>query len=170
MKDEEDEETELGSMEPTSQLLSKLQERVRGESEPAGTGADASDDGPPARIGRYPLIEEIARGGMGVVFKVHDDEMRRSLAMKVLQGEVALADSSKGSSDSQRTSRFLEEAQVTGQLEHPGIIPVHELGLDPDGRLFFTMRLVKGKTLGEVIDLTHSGRDGGWSVTRERSA
>ena len=50
-------------------------------------------------------------------------------------------------------ARFLEEAQVTGQLDHPGVPPVHELGVDEDGKAFFTMRLVRGRDLEQIIDL-----------------
>ncbi|MBL8767553.1 MAG: SUMF1/EgtB/PvdO family nonheme iron enzyme, partial [Planctomycetes bacterium] len=64
--------------------------------------------------------------------------------------------------------RFLEEAQVTGQLDHPGIVPVHELGIDARGRVFFTMKLVKGKTLEQVLDAVTRGADD-WNVTRALS-
>jgi formylglycine-generating enzyme required for sulfatase activity len=67
-----------------------------------------------------------------------------------------------------RLSRFLEEAQVTGQLDHPGIVPVHELGIDARGRVFFTMKLVKGKTLAQIFEAVKHGDDG-WSVTRALS-
>src|SRR5262249_42483401 len=62
-------------------------------------------------------------------------------------------------------ARFLEEAQVTGQLDHPGIVPVHELGIDSQGRLYFTMKLVEGRDLRHVFELVFSGKEG-WSVTR----
>jgi len=62
-------------------------------------------------------------------------------------------------------SRFLEEAQVTGQLEHPGIVPIHELGLDESGHVYFTMRLVRGRDLRSVIEKVHAG-DPEWSQTR----
>jgi serine/threonine-protein kinase len=58
-------------------------------------------------------------------------------------------------------ARFLEEAQVTGQLDHPGIVPVHELGLDAEGRVYFTMKLVQGRDLQEIFGLVFGGpRDG----------
>jgi serine/threonine protein kinase len=113
---------------------------------------------------RYEVLDEVARGGMGVILRVRDKGFRRDLAMKVLQ-----AQDGQTAHDSQRTSRFLEEAQVTGQLEHPGVVPVYEVGLDEERQLFFTMRLVKGKTFGEVIDLVHAERPvhvGGWTTTR----
>ena len=119
---------------------------------------------PRSHAERYEILDEIARGGMGVIFRVRDLDLRRSLAMKVLS-DRAEGDPGATELDSQRAGRFLEEAQVTGQLEHPGIIPVHEMGLDAQGRLFFTMRLVKGITLREVFERARAGRDG-WSVTR----
>jgi tetratricopeptide (TPR) repeat protein len=79
---------------------------------------------------RYAIEEEIGRGGMGIVFKVYDRELRRTLAMKVLRAE-----STPGSSDATPLARFLEEAQVTAQLDHPGIVPVHEMGRDEQDRL-----------------------------------
>jgi len=124
----------------------------------------SKDAAPRGNAERYEVLSEIARGGMGVIFQVRDLDLRRSLAMKVLS-DRAEGDPGATELDSQRAGRFLEEAQVTGQLEHPGIIPVHELGLDAQGRLFFTMRLVKGITLREVFERARAGRDG-WSVTR----
>lgn len=104
--------------------------------------------------GRYRLDGEIARGGMGVVIQVFDKDLRRNLAMKVMLEE-----------DKGHLSRFLEEAQITGQLDHPGIVPVHELGIDQGGKVFFTMKLVKGRNLAEVFEMTRTGEEG-WNITR----
>lgn len=113
---------------------------------------------------RYVFEEEIGRGGMGAVLKIFDADLRRHLAMKVvLDGGKAHAGGS--SLDPRRLSRFLEEAQITGQLDHPGIVPVHELGVDPNGRVYFTMQLVKGQELAKVFDRVHAG-DPEWNVTR----
>ncbi|MCK6458270.1 MAG: serine/threonine protein kinase [Planctomycetes bacterium] len=111
---------------------------------------------------RYELREEIARGGMGVVLKVWDKDLRRTLAMKA--ASTGVPDETDPISLAQVT-RFLEEAQITGQLDHPGIVPVHELGVDEEGRVFFTMRLVRGQTLDEVIRLARADKDG-WSRAR----
>jgi eukaryotic-like serine/threonine-protein kinase len=98
---------------------------------------------PPGRAGRYRLEGELARGGMGAVYRAVDPELGRPLAVKVLlpchAGQPALE------------ARFLEEARVTAQLQHPGIPPVHELGQLADGRPFLAMRLVKGRTLAELL-------------------
>jgi WD40 repeat protein len=114
---------------------------------------------------RYELRDEIARGGMGSIVRAWDADLRRTLAMKVMLTAEERPGSSSAGATERRTARFLEEAQITGQLDHPGIVPVHELGLDAQGRLFFTMRLVKGRTLSEVFELVHSGRED-WTATR----
>jgi serine/threonine-protein kinase len=99
--------------------------------------------GTPDRAGRYLIEEEIARGGMGVVLRARDPDLARPLAVKVLLPEH------RGRADLER--RFVEEAQLTGQLQHPGVPPVHELGRLPDGRPFFALKLVKGHTLTELL-------------------
>ncbi len=108
----------------------------------------------------YTRKGEIARGGMGAILRVRDESLRRDLAMKViLEGEGRV------SPDSPLVHRFLEEAQVTAQLDHPGVVPVHELGVDEEGRLFFTMKLVKGRTLADVFDLVNKCA-ADWNRTR----
>jgi serine/threonine-protein kinase len=82
------------------------------------------------------------------------------MALKVARNHDPEATESPGA-----FSRFIEEAQITGQLEHPGIVPVHELGLAANGRVYFTMRLVKGRTLREIYDLVHTSAEG-WNTTR----
>ncbi|MFN0007473.1 MAG: SUMF1/EgtB/PvdO family nonheme iron enzyme [Planctomycetota bacterium] len=118
---------------------------------------------------RYSLQGEIARGGMGAILKVRDEDLRRTLAMKVILGKAdARVEGSTPSVDSRMLGRFLEEAQVTGQLDHPGIAPVHELGLDSDGRVYFTMKLVKGRDLKHIFDLVFEGKEK-WNETRALS-
>ncbi|MFT5050922.1 MAG: WD40 repeat protein/tRNA A-37 threonylcarbamoyl transferase component Bud32 [Chlamydiales bacterium] len=117
------------------------------------------------QFGRYEIEEEVARGGMGVVYRVRDPEMRRFLAMKVLLSDEGRGKGASSSRHSKLSARFTEEAQLTGQLDHPGIIPVYDMGRDSDGQLFFTMRLVKGRTLEEIFDLVSSGKEG-WTITR----
>src|SRR5262249_9144964 len=93
--------------------------------------------------GRYELREEIGRGGMGAVFRAHDPNLNRSLAVKVL------LEKHRGLLEWE--GRFLEEAQITGQLQHPGVPPVYEVGSLEDGRPFFAMKLVKGQTLDALL-------------------
>jgi len=109
---------------------------------------------------RYRVEREIGRGGMGAVFEVWDAELRRTVAMKVAHGELVAG-------SPEVATRFVEEARVTGRIDHPGIIPVHELGLDGEGQPYFTMKLVSGgRTLEEAFALARERRDG-W--TRERA-
>jgi len=108
---------------------------------------------------RYEIISELARGGMGAILRAFDPQLRRQLAMKVI------LDEGDGSRAKRLLPRFLQEAQVTGQLEHPGIVPVHELGIDENNRVYFTMQLVEGLDLEEVIAQLHS-KKADWSLPR----
>lgn len=93
--------------------------------------------------GRYQVLGEIGRGGVGVVYKGRDQDLGRDVAMKVLREEHA------GNPDV--VARFVEEAQIGGQLQHPGIVPVYELGLQHGERPYFAMKLVKGDTLASLL-------------------
>ncbi|MBL9078389.1 MAG: serine/threonine protein kinase [Planctomycetes bacterium] len=116
---------------------------------------------------RYRLQGELARGGMGAILEVYDEDLRRRLAMKVILDRHATGGSTTAGSgvDPLVLSRFLEEAQVTGQLDHPGIVPVHELGIDEQGRVYFTMRLVHGRDLEAICGLVARGAED-WTTTR----
>lgn len=103
----------------------------------------APSRGTPKGRGNYQLLGEIARGGMGVVLKGHDTDLGRDVAIKVLDGELAKSPPV--------VQRFVEEAQIGGQLQHPGIVPVYELGLMADDSPYFTMKLVKGRTLSAIL-------------------
>ncbi len=98
---------------------------------------------PEGTWGRYQLQGEIARGGMGAVIKGRDVDLGRDLAIKVL------LDAHRRSPETVR--RFIEEAQIGGQLQHPGIVPVYELGTCADRRPYFAMKLVKGRTLSSLL-------------------
>jgi len=112
---------------------------------------------------RYTVRGEVGRGGMGAVLEVWDEELQRKLAMKVVLDPGTMTETSAASSIT--IARFVEEAQVTGQLDHPGIVPVHELGLDENKRVFFTMRYVRGRPLDDVLTLVQEEREG-WTVVR----
>lgn len=92
---------------------------------------------------RFQFLGEIARGGMGSILRVHDPELGRDLALKILLN--------RHRQNPELVGRFIEEAQISGQLQHPGIVPIHELGTLDEGRPYFTMRLVKGHTLAELL-------------------
>jgi serine/threonine-protein kinase len=91
----------------------------------------------------YEVLGELGRGGMGVVYRVFDPDLRRRLAVKVL-GEPF-----RGKAEAE--SRLRVEAQLMGQLQHPGITPVHQVGRLADGRPFFAMKLVQGRTLAALL-------------------
>lgn len=99
------------------------------------------------RMGRYTFGSTLGRGGMGLVVRVHDHRLNRSVAMKVLRPDRAGRKSLR--------ARFIEEAQTTAQLEHPGVVPVYDFGWLPDGRAYYTMREVRGATLADVITEVH---------------
>ena len=94
-------------------------------------------------VGRYEVGQEVGHGGMGAVLQVRDTNLRRSIAMKVMSTPHGVS--------RDRVLRFIEEAQVTGQLEHPSIVPVHELGIDEENKPFYTMKLVRGVTLRDLL-------------------
>src|SRR5687768_2861235 len=107
---------------------------------------------------RYKVIGEIARGGMGAVLEVQDSDLDRRVAMKVLLRDTRQKESDTGSPmDTGPVNRFIGEAQLTGWLEHPNIVPVHELGLDSEGRVYFTMKRVKGRSLRQIMDKLRQG-------------
>ena len=94
---------------------------------------------------KYEVNGKLGQGGVGEVLLVEDRDLERSVAMKRLLHQP-------GSTISDETlSRFLHEAQTTGQLEHPNIVPVHDVGLDSQGKLYFTLKYVRGLSLREVI-------------------
>jgi len=113
---------------------------------------------------RYRLEGEIDHGGQGVILRVWDEDLQRPLAMKTMLGPVPRTDE-ESPTESRALARFLEEAQVTGQLDHPGVVPVHELGLDEEGRVYFTMKLLRGENLRAVFEKVASGREG-WTEAR----
>src|SRR3954463_674433 len=88
---------------------------------------------------RYRVIEEIGRGGMGVIYHAFDGVLQRSIALKVLNGT--------------------QEARTLASLEHPGILPVHDAGVLPDGRTFYAMKLVQGTRLDRYRATTPSTSD-----------
>jgi serine/threonine-protein kinase len=114
---------------------------------------------------RFVVLRPHATGGLGQVFVARDTELNRDVALKEIQGQFAF--------DPRFRSRFEFEAEVTGGLEHPGIVPVYGLGHLPDGRPFYAMRFIKGNNLKEAIARFHeaegkSGRDPGQSTLELR--
>jgi len=98
---------------------------------------------------KYQVGERIAAGGMGAILDARDLNLRRHIAMKVMLNPTRVSD--------EKLARFIEEAQVTGQLEHPGIVPVYELGVDAEHRPFYTMKLLRGRTLHAILKAIRAG-------------
>ena len=98
-------------------------------------------------LGRYVDLGLLGKGGMGEVRKVKDRTLNRNLAMKIVHPSILR---NKGA-----LSRFIEEAQVGAQLQHPNIVPIHELGVLPDGRYYFTMKEIRGIEFTELIRAVH---------------
>ena len=116
--------------------------------------------------GRYEHEVMIDKGGQGEVWRVRDADLDRRLAMKVLPRLVGQEGvESLSPSALRKLNLFLEEARVTGRLDHPGIVPVHELGLSPQGWVYFTMKLVKGKDLQKILKYVREGSEE-WTLAR----
>ena len=135
----------------TARYLASFSARARstipGPSDPAPRRCPT----PRRRACRYQLLGEIARGGIGAILKGRDMDLGRDLAVKVLL--------EKHRDHPEMVRRFVEEAQIGGQLQHPGIVPVHELGRFPDGRLYIAMKLVRGQTLAALLESRSSPAD-----------
>lgn len=103
--------------------------------------------------GRYTSEGEYARGGMGRVLLVHDEHLDRDVALKeLLPVEPGTEDAPTPVRISMsKVARFLQEARITGQLEHPSIVPVYELGRRRDGSIYYTMKLIRGQTLSQAL-------------------
>jgi len=123
-------------------------------------GAAQADDLRPSQLlepqlgdleNRYELRRDLGRGGMGQVLLTRDRTLGRQIAVKTMPGD--------NPSDVRR-SRFLAEARITSQLPHPGIPPIHDLFCDSDGALYYSMKLIKGETLADVLDALRDGEPG----------
>jgi eukaryotic-like serine/threonine-protein kinase len=99
---------------------------------------------------RFEVLRSYARGGLGEVLVARDRELNREVALKQIQLDYA--------DDVEYRARFVLEAEITGRLEHPGIVPVYGLGAYPNGRPFYAMRLIRGHTMKEAIERYHATR------------
>jgi eukaryotic-like serine/threonine-protein kinase len=133
--------SEATTMLATQHHSSQIPTQALPSSEPGLVRRAALDE-----AGKYEYLGEIGSGGMGRVISVRDRLLRRPVAMKLINA------GKDGKHTQALTERFLAEAQTTGQLEHPNIVPIHDLGVMPDGKYFFTMKLIRGETLRDVFD------------------
>jgi len=125
------------------------------EPEPTSEGAmELTDAPPPVVADRYERRHPLGSGGMGEVWRVFDRTLRRTVALKVIRSQLTARE---------LLARFEEEAQVTAQLQHPGIIPVHDYGQLDDGRVWFTMKEVQGRTLEDLLQEVHRA----WRLGRD---
>jgi WD40 repeat protein len=114
-------------------------ETATSDATPAARGGQL----PPVDPERYHVHHERARGGRGRILEVHDLRLGRTVALKEMLRDSEAAH-----------ARFLREAMITARLEHPGIVPIHDLGRWPSGQPFYAMKLVSGRSLHEVIAAT----------------
>ena len=169
-----DPQKSLASVSPGSALRRRLEQIIDEDMQaslahvsmllPAGDDTLATQPhavGTPTSSGlRFRVLRPHARGGLGQVSVALDEELRREVALKEIQHRHADHPESR--------SRFVREAEITGGLEHPGIVPVYGLGAYPDGRPFYAMRFIKGDSLQEAIARFHEA-DGGKRDPRERT-
>ena len=99
---------------------------------------------------KYTFVKELGRGGMGTVYLAEDTELNRLVAIKVLNTPEVTED---------LCNRMIQEAQIIARLEHPGIVPVHDVGTLPDGRIYYAMKFVRGSRLDEYAAQGASLRD-----------
>src|SRR5262249_52336866 len=117
----------------------------------------AGPDAAALLTGRFHILRPHAEGGLGAVFLARDRELHRDVALKRIKDAYA--------DDPSCRARLVGEAEVTGNLEHPGIVPVYSLGAAAGGRPYYAMRFIKGDSLKQAIDAFHTadglGRDAG---------
>ncbi len=109
----------------------------------AGVKRPPLNNAPPARIGRYLIVDELGRGGMGVVYAAYDPELDRKVAIKLLHGDR---------SDPAAQARLVREAQAMARLSHPHVVHVHDVGTTAEDSVFVAMEYIEGQTLGEWLE------------------
>src|SRR5947209_7127570 len=144
----------LSSVPPTlrQQLAALPDDAVQRSIAQAGAARSEPDPNqtvpqPPPPAVRYRILRPHAKGGLGEVFVAEDAELGRQVALKEIQGRHA--------GDAVSRARFVLEAEITGSLEHPGVVPVYGLGTYPDGRPYYAMRFIQGESMQEAIQRFH---------------
>src|SRR5262245_12928386 len=112
-----------------------------GSTGPSGRGASQSMIG--QTVSHYRILEEIGRGGMGVVYRAEDTKLQRTVALKFLPRELT--------NDREAKQRFIQEARTASALDHPNVCTIHEIGEAADGQLFLAMAHYQGTTLKEML-------------------
>ena len=136
---------------------------TQGPNEDPATARDSTGAGQVTGVvgSRFQVLRLLSRGGLGNVYVAYDRELGREVALKEIQPRFA--------DDPVSRSRFEREAEVTGRLEHPGVVPVHSLGYDAAGRPYYVMQLIRGKTLGDAIAEYHQHSTGEGEERGDRS-
>ncbi|MCA9567733.1 MAG: SUMF1/EgtB/PvdO family nonheme iron enzyme [Myxococcales bacterium] len=147
---EDDEETTL----PRSEL-DPIELSMPAETAPAVDTLELPEMAP---LDRYEDLGLIGIGGMGEVRRMRDRRLGRVVAMKFLRPDLA--------ANRAVVARFLGEAQIAAQLQHPGMVPVHDVGRDPRGRVWFAMKAIAGRGLGEVVREVHDASVDRWQAGR----
>jgi serine/threonine protein kinase len=121
---------------------------------PEKGGGDAADEAVPALSrgapGKYTILEPLAEGGMKSILRARDTDTGRVVALARIRGEPG----------ARAVRRFIYEARLVAGLQHPSIVPIHDLGVDAEGRPFFTMRLVAGESLADILKKLRAGLPG----------
>lgn len=149
------------------ELADELARRIEvlRRTEPGQVETDVGGDGtavPGARVAsrqaasacaEFHTLRYHAAGGLGEVYVAHNSELHRDVALKFLKSDRA--------HDEDSLRRFLQEAEVTGRLEHPGVVPIYALGTDADGSPCYAMRFIHGETLQDAINAFHQAESPG---------
>src|SRR5262245_48184426 len=116
---------------------------------PDVTPPSSRDSATPAarQHGRFTILKPHARGGLGQVSVARDEDLKRQVALKEIRPDRL--------DRPQAAERFVNEAEITGQLEHPGIVPIYALGRDETGQPYYAMRFIEGRTLADAIEAYH---------------
>lgn len=135
-----------GSSDPEATFITDESKPAKAPKKPKQPGAHETADRWEAEQ-RYALVTNFARGGLGQIWMATDNRLRREVAYKEMLP--------KALKNRDALERFLEEAQITGQLEHPCIMPIYDIGYQPNGAPYYSMKLVRGETLEKVIGQFH---------------
>lgn len=137
-------------------LLASHDSWIPGDDTWAADATELDEDLVGQRLQRYRIERLVGRGSMGVVYEAWQEGVERPVALKVIRPSTEAVDHDFAAL---LHARFLKEVQILGRLDHPGVVPIHQMEWDAAGHPFFSMRLVRGRSLTEIIDGVRSDRD-----------
>jgi serine/threonine-protein kinase len=141
----------LPDLDLQASLLSLGIATTGGDAGPEATASWEDDDAATDPDGRFQIVRLHDRGALGEVYVARDQQLHRIVALKRIQADHA--------TDREKCARFVVEAEITGRLEHPGIVPVYGLGAYDDGRTFYAMRFIRGDNLKAAIERFHQDEE-----------